>query len=208
MGRSLLTAFVTLWSALAMAIESPKYDVVGSHEGFEVRRYEGYVVAETEVEASLGEAGTEAFRRLAGYIFGGNTAKTKIAMTAPVTQQAPSQRIEMTSPVTQQARGEKWVVQFSMPSTWTLETLPTPNDARVTLRAVPPKTVAALQYSGTWSEKNYTAHLELLKRRVAAAGLTPVGEPIWARYDPPYTPWFLRTNEVQLELAEGVEKSR
>jgi hypothetical protein len=189
---------VLTWSALAMATESLKYEVVQNYDGFEVRRYAGFVVAETEVEASRGDAGNQAFGRLAGYIFGGNRGKKEIAMTAPVTQ---SQRIAMTSPVTQQARGSKWVVQFSMPSSWTMKTLPEPNDARVTLREVPPKTVAVLRYSGTWSDANYAEHLAVLKKQVTAAGLETVGEPIWARYDPPYTPWFLRTNEVQLELA-------
>lgn len=181
-----------------MATESPKYEVLKKYDGFEVRQYAGYVVAETEVEASRGEAGNQAFGRLGGYIFGGNTAKKEIAMTAPVTQ---SQRIAMTSPVTQVASGSKWVVQFSMPSSWTMQTLPVPNDARVTLREVAPKTMAVLRYSGTWSEANYVEHLEKLKKQVTAAGLTTVGEPVWARYDPPYTPWFMRTNEVQLELA-------
>ena len=89
-----------------MATESPKYEVLKKYDGFEVRQYAGYVVAETEVEASRGEAGNQAFSRLGGYIFGGNTAKKEIAMTAPVTQ---SQRIAMTSPVTQVASGSKWV---------------------------------------------------------------------------------------------------
>jgi hypothetical protein len=193
------SVFVVLtWSALAMATESPKYEVLKKYDGFEVRQYAGYVVAETEVEASRGEAGNQAFGRLAGYIFGGNTAKQEIAMTAPVTQ---SQRIAMTSPVTQQANGSKWLVQFSMPSSWTMKTLPVPNDARVTLREVPPRTVAVLRYSGTWSEANYVEHLEQLRKQLTASGLQTIGEPVWARYDPPYTPWFMRTNEVQLELA-------
>ena len=119
-------------------------------------------------------------------------------MTAPVTQ---SQRIAMTSPVTQQASGSKWLVQFSMPSSWTMKTLPVPNDSRVTLREVPPRTVAVLRYSGTWSEANDVEHLEKLKKQLTASGLQTIGEPVWARYDPPYTPWFMRTNEVQLELA-------
>ncbi|MDP3232738.1 MAG: heme-binding protein [Myxococcales bacterium] len=198
MAARLSVLAVLTWSALAMATESPKFEVLKKYDGFEVRQYAGYVVAETEVEASRSEAGNQAFGRLGGYIFGGNTAKKEIAMTAPVTQ---SQRIAMTSPVTQQASGLKWVVQFSMPSSWTMQTLPVPNDARVTLREVAPKTMAVLRYSGTWSEANYVEHLEKLKKQVTAAGLSTVGEPVWARYDPPYTPWFMRTNEVQLELA-------
>ncbi len=181
-----------------MATESPKYEVLKAYDGFEVRRYAPYVVAETEVDSSREEAGNQAFSRLAGYIFGGNKSSSKIAMTAPVTQ---SERIAMTSPVTQQAKGAKWVVQFSMPSSFTMETLPTPNDARVTLKPMPGKVVAVIRYSGTWSTANYDEHLAKLKKGVSAAGLESVGEPVWARYDAPYTPWFMRTNEVQLELA-------
>lgn len=182
-----------------MATESPKYEVLKSYDSFEVRRYAPYVVAETEVDAAREEAGNQAFGRLAGYIFGGNKSSAKIAMTAPVTQ---SERIAMTSPVTQQAKGAKWVVQFSMPSSFTMETLPTPNDARVSLKPVPARVVAVIRYSGTWSNANYEEHLATLKKGVVAAGLASVGEPVWARYDPPYTPWFMRTNEIQLELAE------
>lgn len=198
MAARLSVLAVLTWSALAIATESPKYEVLKKYDGFEVRQYAGSVVAETEVEASRREAGNQAFGRLAGFIFGGNTAKKEIAMTAPVTQ---SQRIAMTSPVTQVASGSKWVVQFSMPSSWTMQTLPVPNDPRVTLREVAPKTMAIIKYSGTWSEANYVEHLDKLKKQVTAAGLATVGEPVWARYDPPYTPWFMRTNEVQLELA-------
>jgi hypothetical protein len=191
---------VLLWSTTSMAIESPKYEVLKRYDGFEVRRYASYVVAETEVQtADRSEAGNAAFGRLAGYIFGGNTTSTKIAMTAPVTQ---SQRIEMTTPVTQQATGAStYVVQFSMPSSFTLETLPQPKDARVTLKTVPSRVVAVMRYSGTWSTANYQEHLDALKAGLVKAGLTAIGEPVWARYDPPYTPWFLRTNEIQLELA-------
>jgi hypothetical protein len=192
-----------LWSAAAMATETPKYEVLKRYDGFEVRRYAAYVVAETEVDASRGEAGNFAFSRLANYIFGGNTASTKIAMTAPVTQ---SQRIAMTTPVTQQATSRStWVVQFSMPSSFTLDTLPAPKDARVTLRTVPERVVAVVRYSGTWSDANYQEHLDALKVGLTKAGLVSLGAPVWARYDPPYTPWFLRTNEIHLELVAAPE---
>ncbi|MCU0695398.1 MAG: heme-binding protein [Myxococcaceae bacterium] len=201
MKHTLLVVSVLLGSATSMATESPKYEVLKRYDGFEVRRYAAYVVAETEVQAERSEAGNAAFGRLAGYIFGGNSGSTKIAMTAPVTQ---SQRIAMTTPVTQQASGPStWVVQFSMPSAFTLETLPQPKDARVTLRPVPARVVAVVRYSGTWSEANYREHLDALVAGLTKHGLVAKGEPIWARYDPPYTPWFLRTNEIQLELVSA-----
>jgi hypothetical protein len=199
----LVAGLALLWSAAAMATETPKYEVLKRFDGFEVRRYAPSVVAETEVDASRGEAGNQAFGRLANYIFGGNTGSTKIAMTAPVTH---SQRIAMTAPVTQQATDRStWLVQFSMPSSFTLETLPTPNDTRVTLRAVPERVVAVVRYSGTWSDANYQEHLDALTAGLTKAGLVAVGAPVWARYDPPYTPWFLRTNEIHLELSAAPE---
>lgn len=198
---------------MAGEIESPQYDVVKAFETFEVRRYPSYVVAQTQVEAaSRTDAGNEAFRRLGGYIFGGNKTRTSIAMTAPVTQ---SQRIDMTAPVTQQedkqgtaaGTSRKWTVQFSMPSAFSLGTLPTPNDPLVELRQVPERVVAVIRYSGTWSDENYKEHLEVLTRALGTSGLSTQGEPLWARYDPPFKPWFMRTNEIQLELtAESVAK--
>ena len=185
-----------------MAIETPKYTVLEKHDDVEVRDYPSYVVAETEVEGEPSEVGNQAFSVLAGYIFGKNAGAKKIAMTAPVTQ-APAEgtRIAMTAPVTQQPSGpRRWQVQFMMPAQWTLETLPTPNDARVHLRAVQPRRVAAITYSGTWSQSNYQENLEKLQAGVARHGLVSKGDPTWARYDPPWTPWFLRTNEILVEL--------
>jgi hypothetical protein len=119
-------------------------------------------------------------------------------MTAPVAQ-APV-RIAMTAPVAQRAGAGGYVVQFAMPREWTLETLPKPNDARVTLRAIPARTVAVANYSGTWSQSNYEENLKRLEEALAKAGLNWHGEAIWARYDPPWIPWFWRRNEVMLEL--------
>lgn len=187
-----------------MAVETPKFTVLEQlEEGLELREYPAYVVAETEVEGEQSDVGNEAFSRLAGYIFGKNRGAQKIAMTAPVTQ-APAEgtRIEMTAPVTQQASGaRRWQVQFMMPSGWSLDTLPQPDDARVHLRVVPARRVAAVRYSGTWSQANYREHLEVLTAGLSRHGLIAKGAPIWARYDPPYKPWFLRTNEILVELA-------
>ncbi len=193
---------IFLLGGLAMAIETPKHEVVKQYADFEIRRYAPYVVAETEVEGDQGDVGSEAFSRLGGYIFGNNQGARKIAMTAPVTQ-APTAgtKISMTAPVTQVSSGPRtWRVQFMMPSEHSLKTLPVPTDARVQLRTVPAKQFAAIRYSGTWSKRNYDEHLALLKAGLAREGLTSNGEPVWARYDPPFKPWFLRTNEILLEL--------
>ncbi len=185
-----------------MAIETPKHEVVKQYADFEIRQYGSYVVAETEVEGDQGEVGSEAFSRLGGYIFGNNQGAQKIAMTAPVTQAATEgTKIAMTAPVTQVSSGPlSWRVQFMMPSEYSLETLPAPKDTRVQLRSVPAKRFAAIRYSGTWSKNNYEEHLMLLKVALVREGLTPKGAPVWARYDPPYKLWFLRTNEILLEL--------
>jgi hypothetical protein len=190
----------------AMAIEKPEHVVVRKlGEDLEVRDYPGYLVAETRVGGSRSDAGNESFKRLAGYIFGGNQKQQKFAMTAPVTTApAPEQgeKLAMTAPVTQtQSGGGEWLVQFVLPKGQTLETLPKPNDARVTLRALPPKRYAVIQYSGTWSDANFDEHLALLRAAMAREKLVPLGEPVWARYDPPFKPWFLRTNEILLEVA-------
>ena len=186
----------------AMAIEKPSYRVVERREAFEVREYAPYLVAETVVGGSREEAGNAGFRILAAYIFGKNRGEKKIAMTAPVTQSEPA-KIAMTAPVTQAGQEGRWIIQFMMPSTYTLETLPEPLDPAISFRAVPARRVAAHTYSGTWSASRYEEHLATLRAALAAAGLTAVGEPIWARYDPPFMPWFLRTNEILLELAPG-----
>jgi len=195
----LLAACILLaaWSP-AMAIDEPRYTVVRAYDAFEVRRYEPYLVAETVVSATADEAGSQGFRILAGYIFGQNKGARKIEMTAPVAQ-APA-KIAMTAPVAQSASPGGYVVQFSMPREWTLETLPEPLDPRVTLRAVPARTFAVIGYSGTWSQSGYEEHLKKLQEALEQGGLKWRGEPMWARYDPPWMPWFLRRNEVWLEL--------
>jgi hypothetical protein len=185
------------WSP-AMAIDEPRYTVVRTYEDFEVRQYEPYLVAETVVRANAEEAGNQGFRILAGYIFGQNKGARKIEMTAPVAQ-TPI-KIAMTAPVAQSASPGGYVIQFSMPPEWTLDTLPEPTDSRVRLRAVAARKTAVIGYSGTWSQSNYEENLKKLQDALKREGLQWHGEPIWARYDPPWKPWFLRRNEIALEL--------
>jgi hypothetical protein len=191
------SALLAAWSS-AMATEEPAYTVVRSYDSFEVRRYEPYIVAETLASGAADEAGNQGFRTLAGYIFGGNKGERKIEMTAPVAQ-TPT-RIAMTAPVLQSASDGAYVVQFAMPREWTLETLPEPTDAKVRLRAMPARTLAVIRYSGTWSQGRYAEHLKKLQDGLVEARLPWQGDPFWARYDPPWTPWFLRRNEIWLQL--------
>lgn len=188
---------LAVWS-YAMATAEPAYTVIRSYDSFEVRRYEPYIVAETLVRGAADDVGNQGFKVLAGYIFGGNKGARKIEMTAPVAQ-TPT-KIAMTAPVLQSGSGDAYTVQFSMPPEWTLETLPEPSDPKVTLRAMPARTLAVIAYSGTWSQSRYEEHLKKLQDALAQAGLPWQGEPFWARYDPPWTPWFLRRNEIWLDL--------
>jgi hypothetical protein len=185
---------------MASAIEEPKYTVVRQYDGFEIREYAPYFVAEVVVPGPADEAGNQGFRILAGYIFGKNKGERKISMTAPVTQAPAPAKIETTAPVTQAAVNGGYVVQFTMPSEYTLDTLPEPLDAQVKLKEVSGGRFAVIRYSGTWSEGNYKQHLEKLERGLEAAGLRTTGSPIYSRYNAPFVPWFMRRNEVWLKL--------
>jgi hypothetical protein len=189
-----------LLSPMASAIEEPKYTVVRQYDGFEIREYAPYLVAEVVVRGAAEEAGNEGFRMLAGYIFGKNKGERKISMTAPVAQAPASAQIAMTAPVAQAAANGGYVVQFTMPSGYTLETLPEPLDPQVRLREVSGGRFAVIRYSGTWSEANYQEHLQKLERSVEAAGLRTTGSPIYCRYNAPFVPWFMRRNEIWLKL--------
>ena len=184
----------------AMAIEEAPYKVVKQEGIFELRDYAPHILAETLVEGDLEEAGNKAFRRLFRYISGENRSQAKIAMTAPVSQETAGEKIAMTAPVGQQRAEGKWAISFMMPSSHTLETLPTPNDQGITLRQVPARQLAAVKYSGTWSEKNYLRYKGELEKWIQDKGLINNGEVIWARYNPPFTLWFLRRNEILIPV--------
>jgi len=187
-------------SCATVGIEKVQYDVVEKSRAIEVREYKPYLVAETLVDSDFKEAGNVAFRRLFNYISGDNQAKESIAMTAPVNQQAQSEKIAMTAPVTQQASGDQYAVSFVMPAKYTLETLPKPTDPAVTVKEIPGYKAAVIRYSGTWSPKRYEENKAKLQTYIKENGLSAVGEPIWARYDPPFQLWFLRRNEVVIPI--------
>ncbi len=184
-----------------MAIEQPKYTVTDKDGDYELRHYDAYIVAEVVVGGDQGQAVQQGFRKLAGYIFGGNAGGAKIAMTAPVAQQPQGEKIAMTSPVAQAPAGEgRWTVQFMMPSAYALNTLPRPNDPDIRFRTEPAREMAVLRFSGIARDQTYRARTEDLRRWVARKRLTVHGDAVLAQYDPPWTPWFMRRNEVQLEV--------
>jgi hypothetical protein len=199
-GFALLCVSSLLVVKSAMAIEKAKYSVLEKEDGFEIRKYDPQIVAETFVEGDLEKAGNEGFRRLYAYISGENTTKQSISMTAPVSQETGSKKIAMTAPVKQEKKDNRWRITFLMPAEYTLETLPRPNDTRVRLTEESGRLMVAVKYSGTWSEEGYEENRVLLEEYIQKRGLTKTGEPVWARYDPPFMPWFLRRNEVLIPI--------
>jgi len=195
--------------AMASRTEEPGFAVVASPPGVELRQYEATVVAETVVEAELDQAGNEGFRRLAGYIFGGNHGplKQKIAMTAPVALEPAraGERIAMTAPVAQErvdggdgalVGAGRYRIRFTMPRGSRLDALPVPDDERVVLREEPGRLVAAHRYSGRWNDKAVVEHTRTLLEAIDRAGFRRLGPPVYARYDPPWTLPWLRRNEI------------
>lgn len=180
-------------------VEEPTYAVEGHFGDIEIRRYEPVVVATTNTEApSFRDALDVGFRRLAGYISGGNVDRERLAMTAPVTHH--ERRIAMTLPVVQTARGaHRFAISFTLPKGRTLESLPRPLDDRIRLDERPSRRVAALRYSGPFSRELAERKQTELLEKVHAAGLIPVSAPKFAGYDPPWVLPFLRRNEAWVE---------
>ncbi|HQR25964.1 MAG TPA: heme-binding protein [Nocardioides sp.] len=168
--------------------EEQVYEVLEEYQDFELRRYPDHLVAETEVGGPFELAGNLAFPRLARYIGGHNRSSRKLAMTAPVVQE-------------QDPQGRRYVVGFVMPAGVSAEDLPDPLDSHVHTRRVPAETAAAVRFSGRWSRRSYEEREARLLAAVEAAGLEVVGTPRYARFDPPWTPWFLRRNEVVVPVA-------
>lgn len=196
----LSTAFIITGAVDVMAIEEAKYGVIKKDTKFEIRSYAPQIIAETIVEGDFENSGNKAFRRLFRYISGDNRSRVKVDMTAPVSQEPVSEKIEMTAPVGQQRVGNKWSVSFLMPASYNLETLPEPEDPKVKIRQVPARRMAVVRYSGFWSEKRFLRYKKELELWIEKNGFKTVGESIWARYNPPFTPWFLRRNEILIPI--------
>lgn len=182
--------------------EEPRYDTVTRVGEVEIRRYAPRLAAETVVEADEEAARNEGFRRLAGYIFGGNSGATKIAMTAPVAQQPAGTRIAMTAPVAQarDAQG-RWVVRFFLPREWTMEALPAPNDPAVRLVTVPVETMAVLRFSGSRGAAAVAERQDVLLGALQGSAWQPTAAPVAWFYDPPWTLPWMRRNEAAVEVA-------
>ena len=193
-----------LWGPIVSNVEHPKYTLIERSGNIEIRDYAPMIVAETEVTGERREAISKGFRLIANYIFGNNTAAQKIPMTAPVTQQG-SEKIAMTAPVTQQGVGKSWRVRFVMPSKYTMETLPKPNNPAVELKEIPGKRFAAIRFSGMGGQDSLERHTKEVDEFLSAKNLTPLSPPTYAFYNPPWTLPFLRRNEVMVELSKPAD---
>jgi len=188
-----------LWGPIVSNVEQPKYQVVESSGNIEIRDYAPQIVAEAEVAGDRRDAIGKGFRIIADYIFGNNTTAQKLPMTAPVTRQG-SGKIAMTAPVTQQGDGNIWRVRFVMPSSYTLETLPKPNNPAVKLKEIGGRRYAVIRFSGMAGEDSLKRRTEELNAFIRAKNLTSLSAPTYAFYNPPWMLPFLRRNEVMVEI--------
>ena len=204
----LALAGMTAWIVYIKSVERPAYKVVTSDRNFEIRDYPALVVAEIERQGQRRAAVSAGFGPLAAYIFAKNRQGDGIAMTAPVTQSA-EQKIAMTAPVTQSpsagqpdedGSGKRWTIRFIMPSKYALADLPKPAQSDVVLRELPARRVAAIQFSGVATDKLLAARESELRGWMAKQRLQARGKPTFAYYDDPSMPWFLRRNEVMIDV--------
>jgi DNA gyrase inhibitor GyrI len=196
-GVTLLAA--ALWGPIVSNVEQPKYEIVETSGNIEIRDYAPMIVAEVDVTGGRRDAIGKGFRIIADYIFGNNTTAQKLPMTAPVTQQ-DSEKIAITAPVTQQGDGNTWKVRFIMPSSYTMEALPKPDNPAVELKEIGAKRYAVIRFSGMAGEDSLKRYTEELNAFISAKNLTPLSAPTYAFYNPPWTLPFLRRNEVMVEI--------
>jgi effector-binding domain-containing protein len=166
-----------------MAIETPKYSVIAADKKFELRKYFPYITSNVDLNSTdHASAGSSGFSYLAGYIFGNNVKNQKIAMTAPV--------------MTTKTNKDKFRVSFVIPSSFSMKTLPTPNQKEIDFKEISGMTAGVISFSGYTSEKKINKKIEELTKWMSDNGHTPVSEPIIARYNPPWTPGLFRKNEI------------
>lgn len=190
---------ILIYGVSVMATETPDYSVAQTlAEKIEVRDYPSSIIAKVTVSGERDDAANTAFRQLAGFIFGGNESSEKIAMTAPVVQKP----VELSATQSElDSDNALWDVHFIMPSKYNLDTLPVPEDERITITQKPAYRAVAIRFSGLGRPANLAKHKTKLDEAVSQAGLTITSDPIYAFYNAPFVPGFMRRNEVMYELA-------
>jgi len=173
----------------AMATEEPKFNLIEKENSFELRSYQPQIVAEVYVDAGMDESSRRGFGLIADFIFGNNTA-----------QSGKSEKISMTAPVGVKENNKGWKVYFVMPSQYTLDTLPKPNNEQVSIKQVPVRKFAVIRFSGLVSQEKMNQKVKALNEWMVNKNLKPIGSPELARYNPPWTLPFLRRNEVMVEV--------
>ena len=205
----LLGAWIAVGVASTSGVATPPYTVLSEHDGYEIREYAPQIVAEVIVEGDFEASLNRGFRKLAGFIFGDNTAPSgtgdsqAIAMTAPVLEElATSSPIAMTAPVLEEAAaGDKRKVTFMMPAEYTMATIPNPRDPDVRLVEKPARRYAASRFSG-WVDAGKAEQMKArLLEDLTRDKQSPDGTPALAQYDPPWTPPFMRRNEILVPLS-------
>jgi SOUL heme-binding protein len=201
-----LTLF-SLWMASGYFptrnIAMPAYSVIDSRKEYEIRRYEAFIIAETRLS---GNGGSSGFRELFQYISGDNVTQSKIAMSAPVIKSADidgegtGQKLPMTAPVLKSTDAGAEMIAFVMPPGSVLSELPRPQSQAITLRALPSQTVAVITFSGFAGSAVSIVKTALLLEALQRDGITITSEPRTALYNPPWTPPFMRRNEIQVEI--------
>ena len=194
----IIVAFIA-WGYFASQVEQSKYTVISINDDIEVRDYPTTIVAEVETTGDREQAIKAGFRLLADYIFGNNKSQSKVAMTAPVTQQN-SEDIPMTAPVTQESVNGQWQVRFIMPSSYDLASLPQPNNDKVHLKEIPGKRFVVIRFSGRPTETTLKEKEEKLQRFVQEQKNETLSGPTYAFFNPPWTLPPLRRNEIMIEI--------
>jgi len=200
----LCTLILLCFSNAAMAIEEPKFTLLEKEQAFELRLYAPKIIAEVLINGDMSAASSQGFRLIADFIFGNNTAASgnseKISMTAPVTVKASSENIAMTAPVGLQQSDDSWRVYFVMPSQYSLQTLPKPNNPQVAIKQISEQKFAVIRFSGLVNAEKMALKLVELNQWIQRKNLNALGSPELARYNPPWTLPFLRRNELMVAV--------
>ena len=195
MKNAITTILSVAWVLLSVSVHSIEalgYAVLASEGDIEIRKYEPHLLASVRVTGDFEDAGSKAFRPLFKFISGENTSDSKIAMTAPVIQSSDD---------------SEWLISFVMPREYDLESLPVPASAVVEVSSEPEMVMAAMQYSGGWSKSRYQKHEDLMMQALATSNYKSCGAPKWARHNAPFTPWFMRKNEILVPLCSAQASS-